>query len=261
MMRDILSKEGRRVLAQVAWANVLLAFDFDGTLAPIVEDPRKAAMRRTTRALLAKVSERYPCAVISGRAHHDAALSFDDIALCALIGNHGLEPWRNPQDYEGRVRRWRRVLDERLGSLKGVQIEDKRLSLAIHYRASREKKLALAAIRDALDGLKDIRVVGGKQVVNVLPNGAPHKGMALQRVRDQHGHDTALYVGDDGTDEDVFALDQPGQLLGIRVGESRSSRAPYFIRDQRQIDELLRVLLALRRTSSDMRRDSDGPTT
>jgi trehalose 6-phosphate phosphatase len=260
MMRHILSREGREVLAQMAWANVLLAFDYDGTLAPIVDDPPKAKMRRVTKNLLAKVSDRYPCTIISGRAHHDPALSFPEITLCALVGNHGLEPWRNPAEYETRVRRWTTLLEEQLGGLKGVQIEDKRLSLAIHYRASREKKVALAAIREAVAGLREARIVSGKLVVNVLPNGAPHKGIALQRVRDGQGCDTALYVGDDETDEDVFSLDQPGQLLGVRVGESRSSGAPYFLRDQSEIDELLRVLLAARRSRTDMRRTSDAPT-
>jgi len=260
MMRPVLSREGREVLAQIAWANVLVAFDYDGTLAPIVDDPARATMRRGTRGLLARVAERYPSAVISGRAQHDAMLSFSDISLCALIGNHGLEPWRNPDDYEVRVRRWRRLLEDRLGNLKGVVIEDKRLSLAIHYRASREKKVAVAAIREAVAGLSSVRVISGKQVVNVLPYGAPHKGIALQRVRDQQGCDTALFVGDDETDEDVFSLDQPGRLLGVRVGRSRTSRAPYYLADQDAIDELLRVLLSARRTSADMRRESDAPT-
>jgi trehalose 6-phosphate phosphatase len=84
-------------------------------------------------------------------------------------------------------------------------------------------------------------------VVNLLPPGAPHKGVALERARRQLGCDTALYVGDDETDEDVFGLDQPGQLLGIRVGRREASRASYFVRDQRRVDDLLRALVALRR--------------
>jgi trehalose 6-phosphate phosphatase len=71
--------------------------------------------------------------------------------------------------------------------------------------------------------------------------------MALERERDRLGCDTALFVGDDDTDEDVFALDRPGRLLGIRVGRTPASQAPYCLRDQREIDDLLDRLIALRR--------------
>jgi trehalose 6-phosphate phosphatase len=90
--------------------------------------------------------------------------------------------------------------------------------------------------------MKGVRLVGGKLVVNLLPAGAPHKGLALEAARERFGCDTALYVGDDETDEDVFALDQPGRLLAIRVGRRRGSAAGYYLRNQREIDRVLRVL-------------------
>ena len=60
-------------------------------------------------------------------------------------------------------------------------------------------------------------------------------------------------MGDDETDEDVFTLDQPGRLLTIRVGPKRSSAARYYIANQPAIDDLLRVLLELRRESAQRR--------
>jgi len=57
-------------------------------------------------------------------------------------------------------------------------------------------------------------------------------------------------VGDDVTDEDVFKLDQPGRLLTVRIGESQSSSASYFLRNQHQIDRLLAMLVALRAVPS-----------
>ena len=120
------------------------------------------------------------------------------------------------------------------------------ISIAVHDRPSREKKRARAAILEDAAGLGRVRVIGGKQVVNILPEGAPHKGLALVRERERLGCDTAIYVGDDETDEDVFALEQPGRLVGIRVGARRSSRASYFLRNQAAVDELLSVLSAFR---------------
>ena len=69
---------------------------------------------------------------------------------------------------------------------------------------------------------------------------------ALISLRERETADIALYVGDDVTDEDVFELDQPGRLLCIRVGQSRKSAAPWFLRDQREIDMLLKKLVELR---------------
>jgi trehalose 6-phosphate phosphatase len=245
-MRNILSRANHEVLQQFAWSRVLLAFDYDGTLAPIVSQPARAIMRHTTRRLLEELVQRYPCMVISGRAQRDAMRRLHGIGVHKIIGNHGAEPWHGTNRPVQKSDRWLRVLGERLSGLRGVKIEDKGISITIHYRQSREKKRARSAILEAVSALGEIRLIGGNQVINVLPQGAPHKGMALERERALLKCDTAIYVGDDETDEDVFALDQPGQLLTIRVGQRRSSAAAYFIESQRRIDDLLRILLRLR---------------
>ncbi len=245
-MRNILSRANHEVLQQFAWSKLLLAFDYDGTLAPIVSKPERAIMRHTTRRLLEELVKWYPCMVISGRAQRDATRRVHGIGVHKIVGNHGAEPWQGTNRPVNKSDRWRRLLRERLSGLRGVKIEDKGFSIAIHYRQSREKKLARSVILEAVSTLGEIRIIGGNQVINVLPHDAPHKGIALERERAFLKCDTAIYVGDDETDEDVFALDQPGQLLAIRVGQRRSSAAAYFIESQRRIDDLLRVLLKLR---------------
>lgn len=249
-MRHLLAQGNRAVLLRHLRARVALVFDFDGTLAPIVPDPDAAQMRARTRSLLRKVALRFPCAVISGRAQQDVARRLDGAGIEWVIGNHGAEWSWAPLDGDAvqrQVRDWIAALAPPLRAVDGVVIEDKRFSLAIHYRRSREKKVAVAAIADAVRGLGDARVRLGKQVVNVVPRGAPHKGIALQQVRALLGCDTAVYVGDDTTDEDVFALDEPGQLLSVRVGKSDESQAAYYLEDQREIDDLLRVMGEARR--------------
>jgi trehalose 6-phosphate phosphatase len=138
------------------------------------------------------------------------------------------------------------VLQTSLGELQGVWVEDKTYSVAVHYRQSRHKKVALPAILAAAARLGDVRLIGGKQVVNVLPVGAPHKGFALEKARDRLRCDTAIYVGDDETDEDVFGLDQPGRLLAVRVGSKRSSEAAYYLPNQKAVDDFLLQLVRLR---------------
>ncbi len=246
-MHHILSAKNLHVLEAFALSNTLAAFDYDGTLAPIVRDPSKAILRATTRRLLAALARLCPCVVISGRARADALRFVDGVPVRDVIGNDGIEPGQRPEHFERAVRGWLPIVAKRLASCQGVVIEDKQFSLALHYRRSREKKKARSDIVRTASRLGKVRVILGKQVINVVPDGAPHKGIALLEAREEQMCDTAIYVGDDASDEDVFALNQPGQLLTIRVGGNAQSHAQYFLRNQREVDALLRALVSLRR--------------
>lgn len=246
-MKPLLVRENAEVLAQLAATRVLLAFDFDGTLAPIVERRDDAQMRVDTAVLFGAVCARYPCAVISGRGRDDVTGRLGGASVKHVVGNHGLELAAAMPEIEQEMREVGQRLAAALGGELGVELEDKRYSLALHYRRSRRKRAARAAITRALAALPaPVRIVPGKLVVNVVPGRAPHKGDALLALREQERADTALYVGDDVTDEDVFRLDQPGRLLTVRVGESRASAAAYYLHDQREIDRLLSRLIELR---------------
>lgn len=245
-MRHLFETEGEGVLPSLAWSRALLAFDFDGTLAPIVADREAAFMRGTTSELFARVCARYPCAVISGRSVADVAARLGPAKVKYVIGNHGLEPGSNLREFEQQVAHARPLLEAAALSWPGVDVEDKRYSIAVHFRASRAKRLAREAMLAAVGRLPfAMRTVHGKLVINVVPERAPNKGDALLELRTKEAADVALYVGDDVTDEDVFQLHQPGRLLSIRVGESSHSAAAYFLRNQREIDRLLRSLIHL----------------
>lgn len=246
-MKHILSPANVEVLAQFAWSRVLLAFDFDGTLAPIVSARDEARMRESTSTLFDEVCALYPCAVISGRGREDVARRTNGAALSHILGNHGLEPGEHLSAFEQQIAAITPSLETALADEAGVDLENKRFSLAVHYRRSRQKRVARKRIHEAVAALGlNLRTIPGKLVVNVLPERAPHKGDALVRLRALEGADTAMYVGDDATDEDVFELDQPGRLLSIRIGRSEKSRAHYYLRHQREIDTLLRRLIAFR---------------
>jgi trehalose 6-phosphate phosphatase len=249
-VRDILAASSRRLLARLAASDTLLAFDYDGTLAPIVDHPPSARVRGRTRDLLAGLSRAFPCAVISGRSRADVQRRLSGLPGIDVFGNHGCEePTGDPTHHRARVRAWLPVLEHRLSALPGAVVEDKGLSLAIHYRHCRDRRQARRAIRRASALVDGVRVIGGKSVVNLVPRGAANKGAALAVALRRAGCDMALYIGDDETDEDVFALRDPVRLLTIRVGRKRTSGALFYIRDQERIDVLLATLLALRQTS------------
>ncbi len=245
-MRHILSPRYRRILKQFAQSRVLVAFDFDGTLAPLVADRERAALRPATRRLLRTLTDPYPCVVVSGRARHDVRDRLKGVGILEIAGNHGIEPWSTSRKIERAVQRWKPLLEEKLARFPGIAVEDKRYSLAVHYRHARRKTEIQKAIARVARALGDVRLVEGVEVANFLPRWGPHKGVAVERARTRFGCDSAIYLGDDDTDEDVFALGRSARLLSIRVGPSRSSLADYYIRGQKEVDRLIQVLIELR---------------
>lgn len=250
-MVDILAARNRATLAAFATSNVLLAFDYDGTLAPIVSTPERARLPATTRQLLTSIAHHYPCVVISGRRLDDVVKRLQGIPIWYVFGNFGHEPTPRGHRPSARVADWARRLTERLPTHRGLVIEEKTYSVTIHYRHVGDKRRALAAIEDAISELPDARAIGGTQALTLLPRGGPDKGVALQQARRLFHCDNALYIGDDDTDEDAFASASPERLLAIRVGTKRTSAARYRLRRQADIDRLLRTLLALRATRPD----------
>jgi trehalose 6-phosphate phosphatase len=242
----LFTQTNQALLEEFARSNVLLAFDFDGTLAPLVEAPPRARIRASTRRWMRRATTLYPCVVLTGRSRADALAKLGSLAVSGVVGSHGGEPSPNARDTRRRVQQWLPSLRRRLSTQQGVVIENKGLSLAIHYRRAPKRELARRAILAAARSLNDVRNIGGKLVINLVVPEAADKGVALERQRTRLACDTVIYVGDDETDEDVFALDRRWPLLTIRVGRTRTSAASFYIRNQRQIDRLLRILVTVR---------------
>lgn len=245
----MLSGENRRILARLARMHTLLVFDFDGTLAPIVPHPEAAAMNTATRGLLRAVCRYYPCAVLSGRSLSDLKRKLGEIDAAILVGNHGGEwdwPLTRTHKLRAMTRRWRVLLSRRLASVGGVRVEDKGLSLAIHYRHAVDRAAAKRSIRSALAAIDGAHVTPGKCVMNVLASSSFNKGAAMRRLHEMFRCEASIVVGDDFTDESAFACaDLPG-MIGIRVGAKRNSSAAYYLRSQGEVELLLRELLRLR---------------
>ena len=249
-MEPILSARGQATLGRFVTAPVLLAFDFDGTLAPIVSAPDAARARPSTLGLLKTVARLYPLAVISGRSTSDLQARFAGTGIEALVGNHGLDLAGANPEAEACVRRFAALLEATLAGEAGVVVEEKGLSLCVHYRNAPDRRRAAQRVRRATAGLVGARLIGGKLGVNVLPDVEHDKGTALEALMRSFECQRALYAGDCVTDEDVFIRTDPGRLLSIRVGRSAGSRAAYYIPRQRDIDRLLMLLVKLRAGSS-----------
>ncbi len=251
-MKYAFSPVGIALIKKYGAHGALLAFDFDGTLAPTVADPERAKVRARTVLLLERLSLLAPTAAITGRSLHNIR-TLVPTTFQAWAGNHGAELFPTPTKNWGKqsqatrhVKLWSKKLEVSLDGLAGVWLENKRLSLCIHFRHSPNRTWSRHQILSSVATLDPSpRVLAGKCVVNLLSPLLPHKGNAVQNMLQSFRLKRAIYVGDDANDEDVFALADP-RVCTIRVGRHPDSRATLYLKRQSEIDKLLQLLLHLR---------------
>jgi trehalose-phosphatase len=222
-----------------------LLLDVDGTLAPIVTRPEDARVPDETRSLLHELAARYALvACVSGRSSGEAR-RIVGIEELFYVGTHGLELAPGAAVWRDQIERFAATVD-----WPPEWIEDKGLSLSLHYRQSSEpeqSRLALERIAEAADEV-GLYARFGRMTLEILPPVEADKGTAIRSLLDERGLTRALYAGDDTTDLDAFrALD--GLELGICVALS-SSEAPEALMEAADIvldgpEELVELLRAL----------------
>ncbi len=247
--------ELRRALATVARTpRLLVASDYDGTMAPIVNDPEKAYPHaesvRALRALAGLAAT--TAAVISGRALKDLATLSRLPVEVQLVGSHGSEfDVGFIHAIDANARKLLREITSELSRIAdmypGVTVETKPASTALHVRnASPEVGAkALAAVHAEAALWTGVQVTEGKSVVELAVI-ATDKGNALDILRHQEGATAAVFFGDDVTDEKAFARLQ-GPDVGIKVGEN-DTLAQYRVDSTEDVAAALAFLLEERRT-------------
>lgn len=251
-MQHLFSPAGEAALAALLRQRPgpLLAFDFDGTLAPIVAHPADARLPPALLHDLRMLAPRLPLAVISGRALADL-LPRLPFAPCHVIGNHGAEDGSGGSAaarQHAALDQLRQALRAQAAALEaaGVWVEDKGLSIALHHRLARDPLQARTLIDTLLAPQRAaLRIFGGKLVANAVAADAPDKADALLDLVARLGAGAALFVGDDVNDEPVFAR-APAHWLTLRIGrDAVASQARYRLDSQAEMAGLLQRLVAL----------------
>ncbi|MEV0688040.1 trehalose-phosphatase [Nocardia sp. NPDC050378] len=220
----------RRALASVARVpRLLVASDYDGTIAPIVSDPSKAFPQRESVSALRALAglTNTTAAVISGRALRDlAALSRLPVEV-QLIGSHGSEfdvgfVHAIDNDAKQLLSEIHAAFARIAADNPGVTVEMKPASAALHVRNASPEigRRALNAARQGPACWVGVQVTEGKAVIElaVIPT---DKGTALDTIRHQESASAAVFFGDDVTDEKAFRV-LSGPDVGIKVGEGES---------------------------------------
>jgi trehalose 6-phosphate phosphatase len=265
-MAFLFSEAGRRCLAELVRPRMLCLFDFDGTLVPIASQPDHVHLRHGTLERLMALQRLAPVGIVTGRSVADARARMEFVPDY-LIGNHGLEGvpgWESHAlEYEDQARGWKSELEQRLAKNHvdtGIWLEDKRYTLSLHYRAAQHRSHAEKQVHELVHGLRpEPRLIGGKCVLNVVPQGAPNKGSAVEELMRGTGTQSAIYVGDDHTDEDVFSL-RDERLLTVRIGHAAHTAARFFLNERSEMAALLdELIVRLRRVASEAAAGSSGP--
>jgi trehalose 6-phosphate phosphatase len=256
-MIPLFSTKGLQRLEQIVKPGLLCAFDFDGTLAPIVLKPEEACLPADVQLRLLALSRHVPLAIISGRHVADIRerLGFEPDYLLGNHGQEGLPGWEEKAaEHEEMCIAWSEILLHALHTdarfERSIWLENKRYSLSLHYRLARDQWQTEAVLKELFSRLQPApRVIAGKYTFSLVPQDAADKGAALAQLISISGASGAVYVGDDVTDEDVFRS-QRADVMSVRIEYDADSAADYFLEEPSQIvqflDELCKRLSALR---------------
>lgn len=224
---------------------LLVASDYDGTLTPIVSHPDRAGLPERTRRVLARLT-RLPgvgVAILSGRRLVDLKRHVRVRGL-HLSGVVGLETQTAGGRLETHVPQGRELPDELRGLLEewarrfpGAWIEDKRWTLAAHYRhvAPRARASFGAGVRRLLRPYHvRVEVLHGKKVFEVLPALGWSKAKALELWWRPSRSGLVVYLGDDENDEPVHGWVRRLGGVSVAIGRSRS-RAEYALKSSEEV--------------------------
>lgn len=231
----------------------LLVLDYDGTLSPIVSDPKDAVLPEGIKKELDQLSRIIQVAVISGRDRKDVE---EKVGLDHLIyaGSHGLDMAGPggldiPEQVSGEImdslQKAAENLERKLGHVKGCLVESKKFAIAVHFRnvADEEVEIVKTAVSEELEKHKKLKKGTGKKILELKPAMDWHKGRAINWLFDaldlKKESAIPLFIGDDITDEDAFSSIY-GEGIGILVGtHGEKTSASYALEDTEEVRRFL----------------------
>ena len=242
-------------LAKLATVPTLLvALDFDGVLAPIVQDPATSRPLPGSAAAVHGLADLpdTTVAMLSGRALHDLRTVSGFATPVRLVGSHGGEFDDGALELTDAQGALKEELDAAVRGIvdgePGVRLEGKPAGVVVHVRGADEAvaERVLDAVRRGPARLPGVESTEGKAVLEMAVVQVS-KGAAIDTLRARLEADAVLFVGDDVTDETAFARLRPGDV-GVKVGAGETA-AEYRVSAPEDVTDVLEALLAARRRS------------
>ena len=240
-----------------------LITDIDGTIAPIAPTPQQARVSPACRASLTTIASRV--AIVAALSGREVVRAREIVAVDTMmyIGNHGLERWRDgrveiaedAQEYTVAIRE----IVQRLRQdpiTHGLVIEDKGVTIGIHYRLAPDHRQARDSVLRFLGDIpatSGLMITEGKLLVEIRPPVRIDKGTSLKQVVQENGLKGVICLGDDTTDVDAFralhSLSSQGGYRGLALGvlgkdtpSEVEQEADLLLRGVPEVEELLRII-------------------
>jgi trehalose-phosphatase len=236
---------------------IFLFLDYDGTLADIVLHPEDANLPREVRTTLSalKKTPRISMAIVSGRSLSDIR---NRVGLSGIhyVGNHGLEIFTPksgmrqllPKETIGALRTICDRLNCHFKGIEGILVEDKRCTLAVHYRTVDPRwvpSILMILEQEIKKSITPLCLRFGKMVFEVRPRRPVNKGTTILDLlgkADQNGV-LPIYIGDDQTDEDAFrVLKRRGITIVVGIPKPTISSAQYYVKDPSEVHGFLKKI-------------------
>jgi trehalose 6-phosphate phosphatase len=256
-------ENGEELVRRLAGRHPVVFLDYDGTLTPIVDRPEDAIISDRMREAVRGLAGRCTVCVVSGRDRSvvQELMGIDDLIVA---GSHGFDIWspaggaiqrEEGVGFEGILDEVKARLREETGSIDGVLIEPKSVSVAVHYRlVSEEERPKVQEIVDAVlaERPNELKVTPGKMVYEIQPKIDWDKGKAVLYLLEALNLDgdavVPMYLGDDITDEHAFEA-LAGRGIGIFVGRAddpevagRITAADYGLYTVEEVERFLDTL-------------------
>ncbi len=240
---------------------VFLLLDYDGTVIPIKKYPSLAILSEKTKYLISNLTN-HPnifVGIVTGRSLKDI-MSIIGIKNLCFAANHGFEiyykkqKWIHPdaKNIAPKLKQILADLNRELKAVEGTYIENKGLSISVHYRNVKPKyvpfiKRTLKNVTSLHDS--SLKLTSGKKVFEIRPNIEWNKGQAIIKIlklQRAMGKSIIIFIGDDKTDEDAFRL-LPSGSITVRVGRNKSTHARYYVRSFLEVHQFLKEIIFVRK--------------
>ena len=256
-MPEYLFDHIQRVFTKIGESDeILLLLDYDGTLVSFRNRPQDVVTCDKVKTVLTSLlqNQKFTVVIVSGRMLHEIKqlLDIDGLSFAALHGLQielvkGISYNRQPDN------NLRSILEKikesalyKFKDEKGVYIEDKKFTLAFHYRLLDEEKIddaiyKFSKIVKTVDVDKSLELLHGAKVVEIRPKGWD-KGKAVELIYTSDASKNVLpvYIGDDTTDEDAFrAIGNQGITVFVSNNSSQSTAAQYWLKDPDDVFKFL----------------------